>query len=380
MSEFSELGSALSGLGSSLTNVKKMKQMAKFNAGLAEEAAQKAYGRQVDFWNMQNAYNDPAAARQRMENAGINPTTEMGSGVNAAGGLSTVAASTPTGVDPAGAASYNDPLLLAQRVAAIDKMSSESDLLGGQLGLTLAEKELKQALKDGTLSKTEYQNMLNDLYRIYGRRQSDADVRSAEAGARSAEAQAEVDENTVGSRIASADLEPTLKSTQIDLNNALKSLTDAQTQTEKERAANVVADTALKRAQTLLTSYEAVLADMEVEWSKSGEREFTVFGHTFKIGRNNYTKLRDAALATGRYNASQAGIIASTLEDTIELQQNESRMRAYASEMSGAYTERENSWWNRTLSQIHETARDIASFIPFTHPAPTRVRGYAGYY
>ena len=73
-----------------VTNQLFARRNARINYQYAERAAENQYKRQVDFWNMQNAYNDPAAARARMENAGMNPTTDMGSDINSAGSGSTV--------------------------------------------------------------------------------------------------------------------------------------------------------------------------------------------------------------------------------------------------------------------------------------------------
>lgn len=73
-----------------VTNQMFSRRNARINYEYAEKSAENQYKRQVDFWNMQNAYNDPAAARARMENAGMNPTTDMGSGINSAGSGSTV--------------------------------------------------------------------------------------------------------------------------------------------------------------------------------------------------------------------------------------------------------------------------------------------------
>lgn len=73
-----------------VTNQLFSRRNARINYQYAERAAENQYKRQVDFWNMQNAYNDPAAARARMENAGMNPTTDMGSDINSAGSGSSV--------------------------------------------------------------------------------------------------------------------------------------------------------------------------------------------------------------------------------------------------------------------------------------------------
>lgn len=49
------------------------------------ELADYTYDRNLEMWNMQNAYNDPSAQRQRMEDAGYNPNMIAGGGSGAAG-------------------------------------------------------------------------------------------------------------------------------------------------------------------------------------------------------------------------------------------------------------------------------------------------------
>lgn len=68
---------AASGTSSAVTgakNEKLMKKQHEYN----EESAEKAYQRQLDFYNRNNEYNDPSAVRQRYENAGINPNSAFG--------------------------------------------------------------------------------------------------------------------------------------------------------------------------------------------------------------------------------------------------------------------------------------------------------------
>lgn len=54
------------------------------NAELAydyqKRAADYAYGKNLEMWNLQNAYNDPAAQMARLKNAGLNPNLVYGGG------------------------------------------------------------------------------------------------------------------------------------------------------------------------------------------------------------------------------------------------------------------------------------------------------------
>lgn len=52
--------------------------------------------RDIEFWRMQNAYNDPLAQMERLKNAGLNPNLVYGSGADAqAGPIATHSAPTP---------------------------------------------------------------------------------------------------------------------------------------------------------------------------------------------------------------------------------------------------------------------------------------------
>lgn len=99
------LGSAILGTASGAVNnavsnaqnLKLQKMQNQFNAQqqekqnqFAEQQATTAYNRQVQFWNLQNAYNDPSQQIERMRNAGINPTMAYSQG-----GLTNVGAATP---------------------------------------------------------------------------------------------------------------------------------------------------------------------------------------------------------------------------------------------------------------------------------------------
>lgn len=120
MSIFSAIGKGLKTIGSSIVgglgssilgtasgaannaisnaqNLKLQKLQNQFNAQqqakqnqFAEQQATTAFNRQVQFWNMQNQYNDPSAQIDRLRNAGINPTLAYSQG-----GLDNVGAATP---------------------------------------------------------------------------------------------------------------------------------------------------------------------------------------------------------------------------------------------------------------------------------------------
>lgn len=62
----------------------------------ASEMFERQNERDIAFWQMQNAYNDPAAQMQRLKDAGLNPNLVYGSGADAtAGPIATHSAPTP---------------------------------------------------------------------------------------------------------------------------------------------------------------------------------------------------------------------------------------------------------------------------------------------
>ena len=155
------------GLGSQLL-------MNKIQYDQQNELMDKSYKQQMDFWNEQNAYNDPSAQIRRLRQAGLNPAMLNGNAVNnQAGGLSSVASpSAPNahGVQPNTAGAM-------QALASVLKMSQESNFIDSQNSVLaqelfnkILEGEIKQMAKDTGLTEQEIKNMeREELYQfIYG--------------------------------------------------------------------------------------------------------------------------------------------------------------------------------------------------------------------
>lgn len=68
-----------------------------------EKAAENAYQRQLDFWDMQNKYDDPGSQMLRLREAGLNPGLMNGQLGNTSNNLSSVSSSS-VGVPPSGPA------------------------------------------------------------------------------------------------------------------------------------------------------------------------------------------------------------------------------------------------------------------------------------
>ena len=78
-------GSAGSIVSTLISNANQMK-LARENMQWQQQENERAYQRDIDFWNMQNQYNSPEAQRQRLEEAGFNPNMAFGNGVKATTG------------------------------------------------------------------------------------------------------------------------------------------------------------------------------------------------------------------------------------------------------------------------------------------------------
>ena len=138
-------GRLLSGLGGSLVN-------GLFNAGAArrqfkyqsklqqqqydlnEKAAAAAYERQKDFYNIQNAYNDPAAVRDRYKNANINPTSAFGTAgsYTPAQQAATAPQGSGAGLGTASAFPVADPIEQAYRLAMIRNVDADTKKKEGE--------------------------------------------------------------------------------------------------------------------------------------------------------------------------------------------------------------------------------------------------------
>ena len=148
-------GQMLSGLGGSLVNglfnigaarrqFKYQSKLQQQQYDLNEKAADAAYERQKDFFNIQNEWNDPSAVRERYENANVNPTSAFG----AAGSYTPAqqAATAPqgsgAGLGAASAFPVADPIEQAYRLAMIRNVDADTKKKEGE---TLDPGETKRA-------------------------------------------------------------------------------------------------------------------------------------------------------------------------------------------------------------------------------------------
>lgn len=95
---------------------------------LNEKAADAAYERQKDFYNIQNAWNDPSAIRKRYENAKINPTSAFGTAgsYTPAQQAATAPQGSGAGLGTASAFPVTDPIEQAYRLAMIRNVDADT--------------------------------------------------------------------------------------------------------------------------------------------------------------------------------------------------------------------------------------------------------------
>lgn len=115
--------------------------------------AEQQNAQQVDFWKMQNAYNDPSQQMNRLKNAGLNPNMLYGSGVSqASGNAGDVGKAAKPEIMPVQNAMQDVGQVIrnsGMESAQIMNMRAQNNLLNKQAALTQAEttNKLIQAVK-----------------------------------------------------------------------------------------------------------------------------------------------------------------------------------------------------------------------------------------
>lgn len=145
-----EVISGAANLGSSILNNVMNARNAREANEANKQAATTAYNRQLEFWNMQNAYNDPSQAIGRLVKAGINPNAVYGNMQNSASTLSSVpqqSSSIPSqfGLDTQ---SVLEGVLQAKAIQKAD-----ADITN--VNADTAKKESEKRLADANIHKTE---------------------------------------------------------------------------------------------------------------------------------------------------------------------------------------------------------------------------------
>ena len=174
----SAVGTALA-VGGSIAQGIGQKKQNELQRQWASEEAEKAYARNIEQWQRENAYNDPSAQMARLKAAGLNPNMVYGTG-----GAKTVSAPSPRKEAPKGQfvnpLGQLNPLALANASVAqqqarsiqLQNMKDEIDLGITNVPFdTESQKEVTVQNEDGTFETKFY--MVKDTKNMYYKRQRD---------------------------------------------------------------------------------------------------------------------------------------------------------------------------------------------------------------
>lgn len=220
-----------------------------FNHNIAEQAAEKAYQRQLDFWHRQNSYNSPRAQRDRFVQAGMNPSAVMGeiASGQTAQQLSTVPQNE---FAQSGILKLNGLAETMEVLARIEKMGAETKLLSEQglteiirqtlLAMGIPEKDIDIAIK-GWEEKSEakkYERIDEYIDAEINRIQSQGNESQANADATNKKLPFEIGKIT----------------SEISLNEMTTILRDAESKESKAAAANQYAHARLANLNADITA------------------------------------------------------------------------------------------------------------------------------
>lgn len=165
--------SLLGGIGSAFTghkNRKLARQLQQQQLAWQREENERAYQRNVDMWNMQNAYNSPSAQMKRLVEAGLNPNLAYGSlGSSTADSAPQYnAANVPSVSD----AAFTDPWQGISQAGQSSLQYAQTELLRAQAEKTRNETEgvtldnIRKKIENSNLDATQkatLQNLLADV-------------------------------------------------------------------------------------------------------------------------------------------------------------------------------------------------------------------------
>lgn len=218
-----------------------------FNNRMAEQSTDKAYQRQLDFWNHQNAYNSPRAQRDRFARAGFNPSAVMG---EIAGGQNAQQLSSVPQNEYA-----QSGMLKLSGLAETMEVLARIEKMGAETGLA-TEQMTSEALRQTLLGIGIDEAKVNYLIKQY-----EAEGKSLELDYLPA---------FYEHKLNMFDLEEQLSHAKYEHEQALTNLANAQTETEKENAKKVVAETGLLE---LKADTEKSIANLNYALSRKANSE-----------------------------------------------------------------------------------------------------------
>lgn len=149
----------LGGLLENKLDFNSYRKKADYQFSLSEQMAQNAYNRQLEFWNMQNAYNTPKAMVGRMADAGLNPAQSITP--QPAGGLSSVSTPMPSASSSrpniaSGLQSFSEILTAVKQMGLLDQ---ETELKAKELISRQLDNDLKTIARATGYSDAQIKEM-----------------------------------------------------------------------------------------------------------------------------------------------------------------------------------------------------------------------------
>lgn len=256
-----------------------------YQAQLNEQSAENAYKRQLDFWNKQNAYNDPSSQIARLRAAGLNPAMINGNSVNnTAGALSSApqaSPGSPNGNKPDAMSSASALASYAYQVKQMGFLDAQTQeamerILSIQVerGIKYLESELK--LTESEKATLDYEAFYEALY--------DRAVDGGSPRIKNNKYTEEIRE--ARSRIATNEAEKVYKEAQTSYTKAMEQF---EANRDSREAFLALEDAALKRAQASAQRAQAGYYSTQSEVAKNQDLRASE-AHAVQMEINDYLK------------------------------------------------------------------------------------------
>lgn len=262
-------GSAVANLGGSIFSARKNRKFQAQENQNQRDWAMDMFNRQnqrdMDFWKMQNSYNDPSAQMQRIKDAGLNPNLIYGNGADAqAGPIATHSAPQP-----------NTKALSSPEGEIIGKALSGGlfDYLDvRQKQANIARTDAETRATDANTSNREFLNRLNDSGYLNALRTTVIEgANKSHYDSHGSRVRYETDSlNLTLQELATSDRELYQKAKQADLGRAIQELENAKKLGD------------LRDAETTLKHFEQKLNQMGI-YRGSGDFSKVINGLWYSI-------------------------------------------------------------------------------------------------
>ena len=215
------------GLGQDIVNNNYARKEAKRQYERQKQFARLQFNQQKEFWKMQNEYNTPKQQRSRFNEAGLNPAAAVGqiASGGTAQGLSSVNGNPVPGNEYA-----QQGFIRLQGIADVLETVARIEKLGADTGLAteqMASEGLRQVLLGLDIPQAKV-NYLLSQYEAEGKKM-----------------QLDYLPDFLAHQSTMYDLDEQYRNVEIEHQQALKSLADAQTEESKQNARKLVAETGL---------------------------------------------------------------------------------------------------------------------------------------